>query len=232
MTDKKIEQINVALFDERFYKMDDKFYPSVTYLLGCVYPSGFGLQQWIGDVGNKRAEEIRDDAGEDGSFVHEAIEKILLGGKIHTDEINDRFKPQRSLKIHRCLKAFLDWYEEYKPETISTEYIVINDEYGYAGTVDYKCKIGGEEYIIDFKTSKSIHPTARVQLSAYNYADGATNLKPFILHLGNTTKKRYSFLEVDFERYFEEFKAAKKMFDLLHPNAGPNEETFPEYFRI
>lgn len=229
---KKIERVDITLFDERFYKYGDIFAPSVTYILGCVYPSGHGLMNWVGDVGNKRAEEIRDEAAEDGSYVHEAIEKILLGGFVTSKDISAMFKANRSLKVHRCLKAFLDWYEEYRPETVATEQTIWSDDPLYAGTLDYKCVINNEEWIIDFKTSKSIYPVNKVQLSAYNRADNGGKAKAGILHLGNTTKKKYSFLEVEQEKYWNEFRIFCQAFHTLYPNAKPNEETFPEKFDL
>lgn len=228
----EIKRIDIKEFDERFYQKGDLFAPSVTYILDCVYPKSFGLIDWIGDVGNKRADEIKNEAADDGSFVHEAIEKLLKGFKISNDEISIKFaNRKRALKVKRCLKAFLDWHEEYKPDVINTEKTVWNDEYLYAGTLDLKCRINGEIWTIDFKTSNSIHDSHKVQLSAYRYADGNEG-KCGILHLGNTTKKRYSFLEVDYERYFAQFIIANQMFKTLNPNAKPNEETFPEYFKL
>lgn len=225
-------QINIIEFDERFYQYKDRFAPSVTYLLDCVYPTPYGLINWIGDVGNRRAEEIRDEAGADGSFVHQSIEKLLKGEKISSTDITDKFKPKRSLKIKRCLQAFIDWYNEHTPTTISTEKIVWEDKMLYAGTMDYHCKINGVEWIIDFKTSNAISDKMRAQLSAYNYAETKGKAKQAILHLGNTTKKRYSFLEVEFSKYFKQFEIANKMFKELYPNAKPTEESYPEYFEL
>ena len=229
---KEIKQITIREFDERFYQRGDEFAPSVTFILDATYPSGYGLTKWIGDVGNKRAEEIRDETAEEGSFVHEAIEKMLLGQKISNEDITSRFIPRRSLKIKRCLKSFIDWYEETEPEIIETEKTIWNDEFLYAGTLDLKCKINGEIYIIDFKTSNSVQPKMKCQLSAYNYAETNGTAKQAILHLGNTTKKRYSFIEVDFERYFNQFLTVKKLFDELHPNAKPTDEAYPEWFYL
>lgn len=228
----EIKRIDIKEFDERFYQKGELFAPSVTYILDCVYPKSYGLIDWIGDVGNKRAEEIKMESADDGSFIHECIEKLLKGFKISNDEISLKYNShKRSLKVKRCLKAFLDWHSEYKPEVIETEHTIWNDEYLYAGTLDLKCLINGEKWIVDFKTSNSVHDNHKVQIAAYQHADG-DNAKCGILHLGNTTKKRYSFLEVDHERFFDQFLIANQMFKTLYPNAKPNDEVFPEYFEI
>ena len=236
--EKKIEQINSYEFDERFYQQiinGEKFFaPSVTYVLGAAYPAGFGLNQWRGDVGNKRADEIMTEAGDDGSYVHDAIDRMIKGEKITAEEIETRFKSKRGLKIKRCLKAFLDWVEEYKPEFIQSEYIIWNTDQNYAGTVDCYCKIGEEYYFVDWKTSKSIHIQHKIQIVAYDVADSRQG-KCAILHLGNTTKKKYSWLVVkdeDHTKYWDQFRKANDLFKSINPNAKPNSETFPEIFEI
>ena len=232
-----IERVESYVFDERFYRRtvngEEQYAPSVTHILGCAYPSDFGLTQWRGDVGNKRADEILEETSMDGSFVHESIDNILKGGKIQREEIETKFSPRRSLKVMRCLKAFLDWHEEYKPVVINTEHTVWNEEHRFAGTLDLHCTIEKQSYIVDFKTSKSIHDSHKAQLCAYALACPAD--KVAIVHLGNTTKKKYSFLvfdDDDRKRYTEEFLQTNKLFQTLNPNARPNEETFPDYFSL
>ena len=229
----EIKRIDVIEYDERFYQMGDKYFPSVIYILGLAYPSGGGLTRWIGDIGNKRAEEIRDEAGEDGSFVHDAIDRMIKGEQIKAEEIEKLFKKaERILKVKRCLKAFLEFYNEYKPIILSTEYTVINEKERYAGTIDLKCSIGGEEYLIDYKTSKSISVSHKVQLAAYNQADNGNKAKLAILHLGNTTKSGWSFLEIkEKENYYNQFNITNKLFQEIYPNAKPTINVFPlEFF--
>ena len=235
--EQKIIRIDNYCFDERFYqKIIDgvKYYqPSVTYILGCAYPSDFGLMEWRGDVGNKRAEEILEETSEDGSFVHDAIHKILTGESISSELISTKFSPKRSLKIKRCLRSFLDWHKEHKPETIALEETVWNDAIGAAGTRDFKCKINGEVYVIDFKTSKSIRNAHKVQVCAYGLFDKSDHVA--LLHLGNTTKKGYSFNVLDAEdreKFTTQFHGANNLFKIMNPNAKPNSEVFPEHFKI
>ena len=233
-----IRQINNYEWDERFYEkeLNDNtliYQPSVTYLMSCAYPQGYGLSQWRGDVGNKRADEILEETSEDGSFVHSSIEGILRGDKISGEVINHHFSPKRSLKIKRCLNSFLRWMDDFKPEIISTEFITWNDEYGFAGTVDLKCKIKDENYIVDFKTGKSIHEAHKVQICGYGLNEKTR--KVALLHLGNTTKKKYSFNVLkskDRVKFTNHFLQAVKMFKVLHPDAKPNSETFPEFFQL
>jgi len=236
-----IRQINNYCFDERFYEktvnIDGKefliYQPSVTHIISCTYPKDFGLLQWRGDVGNKRAEEILDETSADGTFVHRAIEEILTGKKIVSSIISTNFSPKRSLKIKRCLKAFLDWAEEYKPKVLKTEFITWSDKWNFAGTVDLLCEIKGETYLVDFKTSKSIQRAHKVQICAYGMGEPVKHVA--LLQLGNTTKKKYSFnvlKQVDRVKYTKQFIETNKLFKIMNPNAKPNSETFPEFFEL
>lgn len=232
-----IEQINSYEFDERFYQQvvnkKMEYRPSVTYKLHAAAPTEYGLIHWRGDVGNKRADEIMEEASALGSFVHDCIDKMINGEKISSDAFRTQFKPKHALKGLRCMQAFMDWEKEYKPKFLKNEYIVWNDEYNFAGTVDLRCQIGEETYLIDFKTSKSLSAAHKVQIAAYGMADPADKLA--LLQLGNTTKKRYTFSVLkpaDVEKYTEQFKATSDLFEVMYPNAAPSQETFPEYFKL
>lgn len=233
----EIVRIDNYCFDERFYckivNGERIFQPSVTHIIGCAYPSSFALMEWRGDVGNKRADEILEETGVDGSFVHESIQGILEGHSVDGSLINSKFSPRRSLKIKRCLKAFLDWHEKFKPVILKLESIVWSDEYGFAGTLDLLCEIEKKTYLVDFKTSKSLHDSHKVQVCAYGMAEKADYVA--LLHLGNTTKQRYSFkVLTDEERKEGEsaFMMTNALFKVLNPNARPSEETFPEVFTL
>ena len=229
-----IKQITNYEFDSRFYYDQEDYYPSVTYILSSTFPSGKGLTNWLGDVGNKRADEIKVEAGEEGTFVHDAILKMVSGKEISSADISQKFRPERSIKIKRCLQAFLDWNDEAKPEFTKCEYSTISKEFRYAGTIDLKCKIDGKTFIVDYKTSRSIQDSARLQIAAYGKSDN--NLKDgiAILHLGNTTKKKFSFLDYTDKKteLFDKFRLTNRLFQELNPNARPSEEVFPDKFKI
>jgi len=228
------KKIDVYEFDERFYQriVDGEIVcrPSVTYKLGLAAPTPFGLMQWRGEVGNQRAAEILREAGDFGSYIHDAIDKLIKGGKVSSDQFRV-FSPRQSLRALKCMQGFCEWVEEYKPKFLANEYIIWNDEYNYAGTVDLKCEIDGEVMIVDFKTSKTVQDKHRMQIAAYAHADSVQ--KAAILHLGNTTKKGWSFLPVkDLPKSWEKFKAVNNVFEVHNPNVKPNTQVFPEYFKL
>lgn len=235
--DKEITRVDSYEFDERFYTriVDGKrqYRPSVTHKMSVAYPTDYGLINWRGDVGNKRAGEILDETSFLGTWVHEAIERILIGQEITKGEIRDTFNGKSSLKVLRCLQGFMEWMEEFKPTDWTAEFTTWNDGHNYAGTVDFKCTIEGETYIVDWKTSKFISEKHRMQISAYGFSEGVD--KVALLHLGNTTKKKWSFLVLKEEqrtKHFGRWLAVCSMFETLFPNAKPNEETFPNTFKL
>jgi hypothetical protein len=233
-----LKLIQTYEFDERFYQRTDKdgnvlYAPSVTFVLQDSYPTEYSLIKWIGDLGNEKAEVVRDQAAEAGSFVHEMIEDILKGGKIASESINARFKPKASLHVKRCLKSFLDWFNEYQPKVIETEKSYWHESNRFAGTIDLICEIKGEQYIIDLKTSNSIHTTNFLQICAYGQIVKAEKLA--VLHLGNITKKHFTFNVLDdgeIASYTKQFFNTLEIFELRHPHPKPTSETFPEWFEI
>lgn len=230
---KEIKQINVYEFDERFYQKivngQIKYAPSTTYKLSVASPSEYGLTQWRGDVGNKRADEILEEAGTFGSHIHEMISKLIRGHNVHSDELRI-FNSKQSLKALRCIHGFIEWAKEYQPIFMNNEFVTWCDEYNFAGTVDLLCQINGHDYIVDFKTSNSVHAQHKRQVAAYGYSEGIQNVA--LLHLGNSTKKGWSFLPFSRDQYMQEFVAISNVFETLHPEAKPHLEQFPEFFTL
>lgn len=222
--DGKTVQITVA--DERFYvrtETDDKGnvlsikeYPSVTWKAGC-YPKGVGYYMWLAKNGWDESQQIMKEAGNRGSKVHKAIESLLLGNTVEMDEEFEDSEGKRSeltLEEYEAIMSFADWYNYTKPKTIAIETTVFNDEYMYAGTVDYICEIDGEKWIIDFKTSKDIWASYEIQVSAYKYAlEGDYRLG--ILQVGYSRNKR-GWKMNEIEDQFELFKAANLIWQKEH----------------
>src|SRR4029078_8760738 len=73
---------------------------------------------------------------------------------------------------------FLD---EFQPEYIAAEVTVFSPTFGYAGTCDGFLRIGGTDYVVDYKSSredvdgegnlKAPFPEVGLQLAGYRHAD-------------------------------------------------------------
>ena len=164
--DGKTVQITIA--DERFYVKTEedekgnvisiKEYPSVTWKAGC-YPKGVGYYMWLAKNGWDESQALMREAGNHGSRVHNAIESMLLGNEVAMDEKfpdSEGEIKELTLDDWEALMSFKAWHDEVNPESIAIETTVFNDEYNYAGTVDFVCKIDGELWIVDFKTSSDL----------------------------------------------------------------------------
>ena len=66
-------------------------------------------------------------------------------------------------------QPYLDAYRKWRADT-RPEILHIEDRLGcskYAGTLDRICRINGQLWVVDLKTTSAIHPHVGVQLAAY-----------------------------------------------------------------
>ena len=117
-----------------------------------------GVTTILGDVLGKDEfkdvpENVLKAAGERGSAVHDWIEHFILTGEQKSIEL--------AYQIY--IDYFLDWYNEYQPEFVSSELRMINEKDGYKGIIDtifyYKDKYTGKKVLCmcDWKTSSNLN---------------------------------------------------------------------------
>lgn len=236
--DEKLGIIQITTVDERWYEKRNNdgesiFVPSVTWI-SSHYPKGIGFYKWLADKGWNEAEAIKQAAADKGSKVHQAIDVLLKNGSIRIDSkfIDPQTGEAQELTVeeYACVMSFADWHREYKPETVANETVIFNDEEGYAGTIDFICKIDGQLHIIDFKTSQHIWPEHELQISAYRHAFDK-NAKTAILQLGyRLNKKKYKFTEIDDKYHL--FLAAKKIWAEESSRVQPSQKDYPLEIRL
>ena len=137
--------------------------PSVTTVLGEGSPTPKHLIDWIKSMG-KYADEVLKEAGKKGTWVHDTVEKLILGEKV--DWAEDRV----SLEWWGMVRRFIEFYKENSEhiESICTEQTILSKEESVAGTLDWVLKFLGHGSYIDFKTSNGMHFSYEMQ--AYIYA--------------------------------------------------------------
>tara|TARA_R110000824_G_scaffold100098_5_gene237999 strand:+ start:896 stop:1771 length:876 start_codon:yes stop_codon:yes gene_type:complete len=107
----------------------------------------------------------RDEAGDRGTAVHNALEALVKGQPLPTDLTDEEEAYAASAT------AFLN-ARNSKP--LSTEMIVFNKTHGYCGTLDlWDCDEEGTPWILDYKTSSGVYPEHAVQQVAYQRAEWA-----------------------------------------------------------
>lgn len=245
--DKEKGILRCTTVDERWYIRDTKnevtglpeyeFVPSVTWIAEH-YPKGTSFYKWLASKGWDEAEAIKNAAGDKGSRVHYAIRDLIEGKTVAIDakyKTADGDEPKElTLEEYDCLMAFALWHKEIKPEFMSCEFQVWGD--GYAGTVDLLCKIGGQIYLVDFKTSQYVWPSMELQVSAYKHAlevvvTEQEKVKLAILQVGyKLNKKRYKFTEVDDQ--FPLFLAAKEIWKKEQEGVEPKQREYPLQIKL
>ena len=226
----------ITLPDARYYRINGKYYPSVTYVLS-YYPKGKHFQDWLKKVGYS-ADWIVKKAGEEGTQVHEMIEDYLNG-----EELNflQNGIPMYNPDIWQMFLKFVDFWEEYKPTLIETEVHLFSDELKVAGTCDMVCEINNELWIIDFKTSNHLQTTYDLQTAVYGkmyeecYGKKADRYGVLWLKSSKRKKSQDKIQGKGWEMYeskrtqdenIDIFNTVKKLFDLENPRHSP---TFTEF---
>lgn len=162
--DSNLKQI--TLLDQRYYQYNDEYFPSVSHILSC-YPKGKYFEDWLKSYG-LNADAIAEKAAFEGTQVHNAIEQLLLGKEIKW--IDSKGHANYSLDVWKMILKFIDFYNTFQPEIISSEKQIYSVEHKYAGTTDLVLKIKDKIYLMDIKTSNSLHYTYDLQLAAYKVA--------------------------------------------------------------
>lgn len=108
-----------------------------------------------------------DQAADRGKRVHAATENLDRYGEVKID-----------IDIQPYVEAYIKWRKEYDPQWTRIEYACYHPEMMYAGTLDRYGTIRGEQYIVDIKTTSTLH-TARetAQLNGYQKLAEANGLK-------------------------------------------------------
>jgi hypothetical protein len=156
----------VSVLDNRFYTRFDEYYPSVTNILQFM-PKGKFFETWLKDVGHN-ADVIARKAANEGTQVHDAVERYVAGEKITW--LNDEGYSNYSLDVWKLILKFHEFWSIYKPTLLASEIHLFSDTYKYAGTCDLVVEIDGVRWLLDIKTSKSIHTSMDLQLAAYAQA--------------------------------------------------------------
>lgn len=183
---RNIAQIGLARDEQHNYYLDGEGpIPSVTTILKIVDKSGpligwakritaeaalrhaTELPQWIEDFGGdgavgmltKATNVIRDKAANAGSEIHQLADAIVKGQEVVVPE-----------ELQPYVNSLLKWQTDFEPEYLASEEMVYSRR-GYAGTLDAICRIAGDVWLLDYKTSKGVYEETALQLAAYGAAD-------------------------------------------------------------
>lgn len=166
-------------------------FPSVTQVVKATVPVPFSAGAWYGnkmgansmwhvlqredfpdfDSAYEAAKKYENPnsvltkAGDRGTLVHQAIEQYGLTGKAPDPQ---DFEPEDRKRIQGVAK----WLLDNEPEFVVQEVRTASTEHRYVGTFDALCRMNGELWLLDWKTSKRVYPDQHFpQLAAYLQAE-------------------------------------------------------------
>ena len=144
-------------------------------------------------------ESVLKAAGERGSAVHDWIEHFILTGEQKSIEL--------AYQIY--IDYFLDWYNEYQPEFISSELRMSNEKDEYKGIIDtifyYTDKSTGKKVLCmcDWKTSSNLNRFKTMcQLNLYErmFRREYSTLKIDEIRTLSLTKNGYRFVKFELNK--------------------------------
>lgn len=151
--------------------------PHIYRLNGVQIPSVSRLMEPLKDISYARVDRrTLERAAAKGTAVHNSIENWIKFG------IDDVPREHRGY-----FDGFMEWNEKYQPEIVASEMRVYHKLLEYGATIDCLCYIGGELYLVDFKTTYTLmEMSCGVQLEAYAQALASHGIhvqRKHILHM-------------------------------------------------
>ena len=170
--------LTIARSDDHRYTVEGQPWPGVTTVIGSVIRKP-GLERWLGDVGNREAEEVRTKAASHGTLVHALA--ALVVADVPSIPMGGEDAPAKAQ-----LDAFTDWYEQHVAEVYAAELMVAHATYRYAGALDFLLRMKGDTYptVVDVKSGKAVYPEHRYQTAAYR-----DPVLPLLADYGFTSKR-------------------------------------------
>ena len=189
--------------DQRHYEIGQEKLPSVTTILQATQSAEKKaiLSKWRQNVGENKAEEIKNEAANRGTIMHRILEGYLLGQN-HADfsDLGQQAGSMANVILESGIRGQL---EEIWGSEITVYYPGL-----YAGATDLAGIYNGRESIIDFKQSNK--PKRKewiedyfLQLAAYAMAHN---------HIYGTNIQSGVVLMCTKDNYFQKFEARDKEF--------------------
>lgn len=239
----EIQQI--SFLDRRYYRVAENLYfPSVTTVLSYMPKNKF-FDNWLKDVGHN-ADIILERASKEGTQVHNAAEDLVAGKEISW--LDGEGNTKYSLTVWSMILKFADFWKTYKPNLVKSEGLIYSNTHQYAGRYDMIAELDGKLWLLDIKTSNSLHRSYDLQLAAYIKAIKEVHdieiEKAGIIWLksskrkpsttpGSYQGKGWEVKEVtDFDHNFELFKHVHALYMEENKDEAPNTISYPTTIKI
>jgi len=139
------------------YEINGQWYPRVTKIVEIKAKPA--LYRYYGEAANyAEAASQTQKSAQEGTMIHEAAEKIMLGEE-----------PEIDPSIAPSISAFKDFLSRHNIQ-VDPKFVerrIVNYEHRYAGTIDTLALINGQFGVLDIKTSQAIYRDYNLQTAAY-----------------------------------------------------------------
>ena len=197
--------------------------PSVTTITGFITlrEQFEALMKWSNFLGfkHKKYMDVLNTKADFGSAVHENIHALLTNTEPNPEVISKVKSIEDIFNLRSTMKIFDIFLKDLGVDisnTIFSEESIASEKLGYVGTVDWVVKMNSKVYLIDFKTSSTIHESMGLQLSAYRQLlleEKGIKIDMAAILLLN--EKRYKLIEYRHEslnEYYAKFSMIKDLF--------------------
>ena len=207
-------------------KKKEKFlgtFPSSTTILNA-YPQSPHLTQWIAEQGWHESQRIKSKAGERGTRIHTACDKLEDGDTL--------VKEDYSLEEWFKINSFVVWYKDTQPKLVAKEFPVFSKKGGYAGRLDRIYEIASQNVLLDLKSGSGIHEHFPLQFASYAKAvEENTDLKIDItaaLQLGAKNKNGYRYvLYPEWKEHYKVFESVRAVWQYDYFDSKKNAKEAP-----
>lgn len=206
-------EIEVDLAPEKESDVIGGRYMRVTSFLSYLNTSGTcdNLIRWAFGKGNTFEEykEALDETAENGTLMHEAIEKFFDADSFRSDLLPEGWD------------KFVQKYEPefvYGEERFKDNQLMLTGQPDFVGYIKYKGR--KVSAILDWKSSKAVQLKHRLQIAIYNknaYVDGINPEVSMVVAFGANNKQKYSVSVLDkddIENYYQASKLLKEVINL------------------
>lgn len=129
-----------------------------------IMPTSWRDWMDLWDKSYQAPDEYTRLSAEFGTVMHEFLETYLTTGEIKN------IAPHPYADVNVCKESMLKFVNDWNlsPETtLKAECLIWSNIYKYAGCIDYVAHKDGKMYIMDWKTTGSLHTKYLLQLAAY-----------------------------------------------------------------
>ena len=182
--------------ENHVYRLNGVIIPSVSKIIEPISMATYGSVDPV----------VLQNAANRGTAVHKAIEWY-----------NDIGVMDIQSDLMGYGDAYVQWFKKHNPEIRHSEFRVYHKLMRYAGTVDCLAMVGGELWLIDYKTSyKVVDKNYRLQLEAYSQAlqsQGIFVQAKMVLHLTKDGRYEEIFYPTKDAEAWRVFGACKTIYD-------------------